>query len=129
MDESGCFFKASPSKGLAQIGTKCKGGKKSKQRMAVSFCGCAEGGKVDKPKVIWKIKKKSCFKRINAASKRKQVSYFADAKLWMQADIIGKVLEQINYIMKRENRNVLLFLNNAQVHPENLVGKCSNIKI
>ena len=76
-----------------------------------------------------KSKKKSCFKRINAASKRKQVSYFADAKLWMQADIIGKVLEQINYIMKLENRNVLLFLNNAQVHPENLVGKCSNIKI
>ena len=31
--------------------------------------------------------------------------------------------------MKLGNRNVLLFLNNAPVHPENLVGKCSNIKI
>ena len=129
MDESGCFFKAFPSKGLAQIGTKCKGGKKSKQRMTVAFFVIAECGKVDKPIVIWKIKKQSCFKRINAASKLKQVSYFVDAKLWMQADIIEKVLEEINYIMKLENRNVLLFLNNAQVHPENLVGKCNNIKI
>ena len=129
MDESGCFFKAFPSKGLAQIGTKCKGGKKSKQRMTVAFFVIAECGKVDKPIVIWKIKKQSCFKRINAASKLKQVSYLVDAKLWMQADIIEKVLEEINYIMKLENRNVLLFLNNAQVNPENLVGKCSNINI
>ena len=37
MDESSCFFKALPSKGLAHKGKKCKGGKKSKQRMAVAF--------------------------------------------------------------------------------------------
>ena len=71
--------------------------------MTVAFFVIAEGGKVDKPKVIWKIKKQSCFKRINAASKLKQVSYFVHAKLWMQADIIGKVLEEINYIMNVEN--------------------------
>ena len=97
--------------------------------MTVAFFVIAEGGKVDKPKVIWKIKKQSCFKRINAASKLKQVSYFVHAKLWMQADIIGKVLEEINYIKNVENLNVLLFLNNAQVHPEDLVRKCSNIKV
>ena len=31
--------------------------------------------------------------------------------------------------MKLENQNVLLFLDNAPVHPKNLVGKYSNIKI
>ena len=30
MDESGCFFKAVPNKGLAQKGKKSKGGKKFK---------------------------------------------------------------------------------------------------
>ena len=40
----------------------------------------------------------------------------------MQIDIIDKVLEKLNYIMKLENRNVLLFLDNAPVHSENLVG-------
>ena len=63
------------------------------------------------------------------ASKLKQVSYFADAKSWMQVDVIEKVVKKLNYIMKLENRNVLLFLDNLAVHPENLVGKCSNIKI
>ena len=80
MDESGCFFKALLSKGLAQKGKKCKSGKKSKQRMAVAFFVRADDGKVDKPIVIWKSIKPRCFKRTNAASKLKQVSYFADAK-------------------------------------------------
>ena len=35
MDESRCFFKALPIKGLAQKGKKSKVGKKSKQRIAV----------------------------------------------------------------------------------------------
>ena len=129
MDESGCFFKARPSKGLAQRGKKCKGRKKSKQRMAIAFLVSTDVGKVDKPKVIWKSKKPRCFKRTNAESKLQQVSYFADAKSWMQIDIIEKVLEKLNYIMTLENRIVLLFLDNAPVHPENLVGKYSNIKI
>ena len=68
MDESGCFFKALPSKDLAQKGKKCKGGKKSKQRMTVAS---VVGGKVDKPIAIWKSKKTRCFKRRNAASKLK----------------------------------------------------------
>ena len=129
MDESGCFLKALPSKGLAQKGKKCKGGKKSKQRMTVAFFLNADGGKVDQPIVIWKSKKTRCFKRTNVASKLKQVSYFAYAKSWMQIDVIEKVLEKRNYLIKLENRNVLLFLDNAPVHPENLVGKYSNIKI
>ena len=44
-------------------------------------------------------------------------------------NIIEKVFEKLNCIMKLENRNVLLFLDSALVHPENLVGKYSNIKI
>ena len=76
-----------------------------------------------------KSKKPCCFKRTYAASKLKQVSYIADAKSWMQIDVLEKVLEKLNYIMKLKNRNVLLFLDNEPVHPENLVGKYSNIKI
>ena len=47
----------------------------------------------------------------------------------MQHDIIEKVLEKLNCMMKPENQDVLLFLGNAQVHPENLMRKHSNIKI
>ena len=47
MDECGCFFKALPSKGLAQRGKKCKGAKKSKQRMTIAFLVSTDVGKVD----------------------------------------------------------------------------------
>ena len=47
----------------------------------------------------------------------------------MKIDIVEKVLDKLNYIMNLENRNVLLFLDNPPVHPEDLVGKYSNIKI
>ena len=74
-----------------------------------------------------KAKKPCCLKRTNAASK--QVSNFADGKSWIEIDIMEKMLEKLNYIMMLENRNVLLFLDNATAHPENLVGKYSSIKI
>ena len=40
-----------------------------------------------------------------------------------------KVLQKLNNMMKLENWNILLFLDNARVHPESLVGKYSNIRI
>ena len=61
MDESGCFFKALLSKGLAQKGRKCKGGMKSNQRMTVAFFVSADGSKMDRPIVIWKSKKQTLF--------------------------------------------------------------------
>ena len=38
MDESGCFLKALPSKGLAQLKEKCKGGKSQSKELQVLFC-------------------------------------------------------------------------------------------
>ena len=54
MDESGCFFKALPERGLVQKGQQSKGGKKSKQRFTVAFFVNAAGEKVDEPIVIGK---------------------------------------------------------------------------
>ena len=45
-------------KTLGKKGKKCKGGKKSKQRMTVAS---VDGGKVDKPIAIWKSKKNTLF--------------------------------------------------------------------
>ena len=58
MDESGCFFKALPAKGLAQKGKKAKGEKTLKQRITVAFFVSADEGKVVKPIVIWRSKQK-----------------------------------------------------------------------
>lgn len=129
MDESGCFFKALPTKGLAQKGKKSKGGKKSKQRITVAFFVSADGKKVGKPIVIWRSKNPRCFRLASAADKLEKVMYFADNKSWMQVEIMEKILATLNNQMIKEKRNVVLFLDNATVHPPSLIDKFSNIKI
>ena len=55
MDETGCFWKALPDKGLGEKWKLCKGGKKCKQRVTVAFFVNVAGGKeCIKPVVIWK---------------------------------------------------------------------------
>ena len=129
MDESGCFFKALPTKGLAQKGKKSKGGKKSKQRITVAFFVSADGEKVGKPIVIWRSKNPRCFRLASAVDKPEKVMYFADNKSWIQVEIMEKILATLNNQMIKEKRNVVLFLDNATVHPPSLIDKFSNIKI
>ena len=110
MDESECFFKAFPAKGLAQKGKKAKGGKKLKQRITVAFLVSADGRQVGKPIVIWRSKKPRCFRFARASDKFAEVSYFDDSKSWMQVEIMEKVLDTLNHQMKKQGRKVILFL-------------------
>ena len=111
MDESDCFFKAFPTKGLAQKEKKSKGGKESKQRITVAFFVSADGKKVGKPIVSWQSKTLRCFRLANASDKLSEVMYFADSKSWMQVEIREKFwkLETLNCQMGKEERNVILF--------------------
>ena len=47
----------------------------------------------------------------------------------MQIQIMEKVLDYLNFQMKKEGRNVVLFLNNATVHSTSLIDMYSNIKV
>ena len=48
---------------------------------------------------------------------------------WMQVEIIEKVLDTLNFQMRKERRNVTLLLDNVIVHPTSLIDMYSNIKI
>ena len=45
MDETGCFFRVLPDKTFSERGTRCKGGKSSKQQVTVAFFLNASGRK------------------------------------------------------------------------------------
>ena len=47
----------------------------------------------------------------------------------MQVEIIEKVLQTLNCQMVKEERNIILFLDNATAHPTSLVDKFRNIKV
>ena len=65
LDETGCFWKALPTKGFGQKAQQCKGGNNSKLQVIVAFIVNAADEK-KKPVYIWKSENpsKSCFKHV-----------------------------------------------------------------
>lgn len=126
MDETGIFWRALPDRGFGQKSRSCKGGKKSKQRITVAFFVSASGQK-EKPVVIWKSENPRCLQRFNKSCL--PVSYYSQKKAWMTGDILEAILTKLNRRLSSSNRKILLFMDNAGCHPDDLSGKFSNINI
>ena len=126
MDETGCFWRSLPDKGFGEKGKKCKGGKKCKQRVTVTLLVSAAGEK-ENPIVIWTSKTPRCFRGI--AMDSLPVKYFHQKKAWMTGDILYKILSDFNHKMIQQKRSVLLFMDNAGCHPDDIKCKYSNIKV
>ena len=47
----------------------------------------------------------------------------------MQVEIMEKVFDILDFLMRKEGGNVILFLDNAAVHPTSFIDMYSNIKI
>ena len=127
MDETACFWQALPDKGFSQKGKQCKGGKKSKKRITVTFIVNAAGGKEGKPIVIWKSENPRCLKWFDKSLL--PVEYYSQSKSWMSGEILESVLTKLNHRLASTSRKVLLLMDNAGCHPEDLKDKFSNIKI
>ena len=127
IDESGVFWQALPESGFAQKGRQCHGGKKSKKRVTVAFFVSASGWKDPKPIIIWKSENPRCFKKCNKSDL--PVTYFSQKKAWMTGEIMNDILTKLNRQLSRNGRHILLLMDNAGCHPEDLTTKFSNIKI
>ena len=119
MDESGIFWRALPDRGFGQKSKSCKGGKKSKQRITVAFFVSASGHK-EKPVVIWTSENPRCLQRFNKLCL--PVSYYSQPKAWMTGEILDDILSKLNRRLTTTNRNILLLMDKAGCHPENLSG-------
>ena len=86
----------------------------------------AAGDKED-PVTIWKSERPRCFRGVDISSL--PVKYFHQSKAWMTGDILNKILSAFNLKMIRQKRSVLLLMDNAGCHPEDIKEKYSNIKI
>ncbi|GFT08809.1 tigger transposable element-derived protein 6 [Trichonephila clavipes] len=64
------------------------------------------------PLVIGKSAKPRCFKGINSFPTK----YHSNKKAWMATELFNEWLVSLNSDMKRENRHILLFLDNCTVH-------------
>ena len=119
-DETGCFFRGLPDKSSAGEGCRCKGGKKSKLRMTVAFFVNAKGEKEEPPIAIWKSKNPRCFKNLRDKRRPANVTYFSNPKHWMNSEIMIELLEGNRRRMRREQREIILFLDNTGCDPVSL---------
>ena len=88
MDQTGCFFKALPEKGLVEKKRQGRGGKKSNTRLTIAFFVSPAGKKVTVPIVIWRSAKARCFKNLISAKRLYDVHYYSSQKSWMTGEIM-----------------------------------------
>lgn len=123
VDETGLFFKCTPSKTLAFKGEHCSGGKLSKERVTI-LVGANMAGTEKLPLLmIGKAKNPRCFKNVRT----KPVEYQANTKAWMTADIFEDWLISLDKRFRKEKRKILLFIDNCTAHKR--IPELSNVRV
>ena len=123
MDETGIFYRMTPDRSLT-TSDKTKGTKKLKERITVVLTCNADGSEKLRPLVIGRANKPRCFKNFNH---KLYVDYDYNKKAWMTSAIFAQWLMDLNNKMKRQQRHILLILDNAPGHiiPDGL----TNVKV
>ena len=111
-DETGIFYEALPHRGHFFKGERCVEGKLSKKRFTALVCANMDGSDKPPPLIIGKYQKPRCFK----GGKSLPLPYKGSMKAWMTADLFKAWLSELDDRMRRERRNVLLFLDNCSSH-------------
>ncbi|CAF1348282.1 unnamed protein product [Rotaria sordida] len=124
-DETSLFFKALPEKSFVLNKEDCKGRKRSKERFTILLCTNWSGDEKLKPLVIGKSLKPRCFKHVNIQNL--PVEWAANRTAWMNATLFQNWLNNLNFNMKKQNRRILLFIDNAPCHPTHI--QLSNVKL
>uniref|UniRef100_A0A8C4QQL2 HTH CENPB-type domain-containing protein n=1 Tax=Eptatretus burgeri TaxID=7764 RepID=A0A8C4QQL2_EPTBU len=121
-DETGLLFRTLPDRSLVKKDA-CIGGKDAKNHITVLLACSATGEKL-RPLVIGKSAKPRCMRRYFMSTL--PVTYHSNRKACMTIDIFRIWVSTVNNKMRRENRHILLFVDNSATH---LVVSFSNVKM
>ncbi|XP_037919539.1 tigger transposable element-derived protein 6-like [Hermetia illucens] len=121
-DESGLFFKALPVSTLSRKESHNNGFKSSKDRLTLLFI-CNATGDYKKVIIIGKPKNPRCFK-----NKIVPLKYYPHQKAWMTREIWESILISLDEEMAKQNRKIILFVDNAASHKTRKILKNINIQ-
>ena len=103
------------------------GTKKSKNRITLLLCCNASGTEKFKPLLIHRYETPRCLNRID--KNKLPVEYYWNKTTWMQVSIWEDYLKKLNLRMRRQQRHILLLIDNAPTHTILEPSELTNIKI
>jgi len=116
-DETGLMFKQSSKRTYTLSDADKANGMFSKERITVLFAVSKTGEKLT-PLIIGKSKNPRCFKNLKVENL--PCSYFSQFKSWMNSEIFINWIKKFDDTMSKENRKILLLLDNAPIHPRDV---------
>lgn len=116
-DETGLFYKMTPDRTLKFKGENCVGGKQSKLRYTVWVCANMTGSEKCKLLIIGKYERPRCMANV----KNLPVIYKSNKRAWMTSAIFENYLKDWDGKLRRQNRKILLLVDNCAAHPKNLI--------
>ncbi|VDP01602.1 unnamed protein product [Heligmosomoides polygyrus] len=96
-----------------ETGDRCTSGKRSKERITVLVGSNMSGTETVPLLVIGKSRSPRCFKNASVP-----VDYEANHKAWMTAEIFERWIKMWDRRLGKENRKILLFVDNCPAHPK-----------
>ena len=124
-DETGLYYRATPDGSLCYRHEKLSGSKKAMERITVLCCSNMTGTDKCKLLVIGKSFRPRCFKNVNLDNL--PVTYLANKNAWMTSVIFTDWLAAWDLCLTRENRKILLIVDNCSAHPH--VSTLENIQL
>jgi hypothetical protein len=122
-DETALYWKLEPSRTLAR--QPIAGTKKPKDRVTILLACNATGTERLTPVFVHKYKKPRCMRYID--QKTLPVYYYWNSSAWMQLSIFSKWLSQVNSDLRKQQRKILMLMDNATVHSIEESNSFSNI--
>src|SRR5438128_7889369 len=103
------------------------GTKKSKNRVTILLTCNASGTEKLRPLFIHKHKTPRPLRGIDRSSLA--VEYYWNSTAWMQTSIFSDYLKNLNNLMRRHNRKILLLVDNAPTHVISNLENLTNIRL
>ena len=122
LDETGLFWKLLSNKTYAFSNESRHGIKQHKNRVTLTMI-CNANGSEKKLIMIGSSVKPRCFRQV----KTLPIDYYNQKNTWMDSSIFRKIVFKLNDKMKKQNRKILLFLDNCSSYFIN--EELSNVKL
>ena len=106
MDELRLYFESLRNKGLVEKKKSSRGGKQSKKRVTIAVFVAADGSKPCNPVVIYRSELSRFFRKLTLPTRPAGLSYFANAKTWVNTEIMENILSRIDRQLKLESSSL-----------------------